>query len=383
MSQSHSDIPKKMQLLLDLTSVINSDLQLNSVLKSIIEAVLIITNSEASSIFLTDSTGEKLVLTLPAGPTKNVFAGAEIPISKGIAGWVATNGKPIIVNDAQNDSRFHGDFNPELFQTENLICVPLQNQSQNTIGVIQAINKKNGEIFDSSEIPIFQALAHQAAIAIENARLNEVRERLLSEVHHRVKNNMAVISALMQIQAMNERDKRLRIKLMDNVARISSMAVVHEQFYQSDSFSEINFTENMQHVLQKIADTIETNTDITISCNSDPHFLNINQAIPCSLLLGELAITMINHASNMADTAEISATIGKVKGDELELTLTFKAKKDISLQSYDESESAQLIQVLSQQAGADLKKHVSSDNILYIIRLAKLDIKGSGNYSFT
>lgn len=92
------------------------------------------------------------------------------------------NAEPAIVNDVNNDPRFGGDIEPELFITRNIICVPLLNHKKEIIGIIQALNKRNGEDFSETEIPISQTLANQAAIAIENARLHkQQKQKMLLE----------------------------------------------------------------------------------------------------------------------------------------------------------------------------------------------------------
>lgn len=160
-----------------LTGQINSNLDLDNLLLDIIKAVKLIMESEASSLMLYDEDEGELVLSIPIGPITEEISGQHIPTDKGIGGWVFTNEEPLIVNDVKEDPRFLGDIKPSLFKTHNLICVPLLNQAKEITGVIQAINKKENDKFSEEEIPIFQALANQAAIAIENARLHEQQKQ--------------------------------------------------------------------------------------------------------------------------------------------------------------------------------------------------------------
>ena len=167
----------RLNLLMKLTGQINSNLDLDSLLSDIIQAVKLIMVSEASSLMLYDEEKDALVLSLPTGPATEEVSGKVIPKDQGIGGWVFTNGEPAIVNDVQQDDRFLGDIDPEVFTTQNIMCVPLLNQEKEIIGVIQALNKNDGGKFSEEEIPIFQALANQAAIAIENARLHEEQKQ--------------------------------------------------------------------------------------------------------------------------------------------------------------------------------------------------------------
>ncbi|NIU02250.1 MAG: GAF domain-containing protein, partial [Nitrosopumilaceae archaeon] len=156
---------------LGLIGQINSNLEINDVLKNIIEAAKQITKSEASSVFLLDKETDELILTIPTGPIQEKIHGQRFPKDQGIAGWVATHSEAQIVNDVSTDNRFYGDFEPDVFTTRNILCVPMKNQSDEVIGVLQAINKNNGKEYQEEELPLFKALAHQAAIAITNTRL--------------------------------------------------------------------------------------------------------------------------------------------------------------------------------------------------------------------
>lgn len=167
----------RLNLLMKLTAQINSNLDLDNILEDIMKAVKLVMVSEASSLMLYDEETDKLELSLPTGPASEEVSGKKLPKDKGIGGWVFKNEEPLIVNDVDEDSRFLGDINPEVFKTENIICVPLFNYEEEIIGVIQALNKKGGGNFSEEEIPIFLAFANQAAIAIENARLHEEQKQ--------------------------------------------------------------------------------------------------------------------------------------------------------------------------------------------------------------
>lgn len=176
---SYKQIPDsdRLNLLMKLTGQINSNLDLDSLLFDIIRAVQLVMESEASSLMLYDKEQDKLILSIPTGPVTEEISGKELPKDQGIGGWVFMNQKPLIVNNVNDDSRFGGDLEPSKFKTRNIICVPLFNQNEEKIGVIQALNKNNGREFLKDDIPIFQALANQAAIAIENARLHEEQKQ--------------------------------------------------------------------------------------------------------------------------------------------------------------------------------------------------------------
>jgi len=123
------------------------------------------------------------------------------------------------------------------------------------------------------------------------------KEILLAEIHHRVKNNLAVISGLLQMQIWETKDEIAETALKDSQLRVQSIALVHEKLYQSESLSFIQFDRYIRDLLQAISSTyMDTHGSIEIVTDLEDIGLNINQAIPCSLLLNELIVNAFKHA---------------------------------------------------------------------------------------
>ncbi len=122
------------------------------------------------------------------------------------------------------------------------------------------------------------------------------KEILLAEIHHRVKNNMAVISGLIQLQAEEVEDERLRELLYESQMRIHSMAMIHEKLYQSAELSNINYGEYIADLARTISKTLQDEKkDIRINIHADEVVLTINQAIPCALILNEILTNAYKH----------------------------------------------------------------------------------------
>ncbi|WP_138429595.1 PAS domain-containing sensor histidine kinase [Fodinibius saliphilus] len=122
------------------------------------------------------------------------------------------------------------------------------------------------------------------------------KETLLAEVHHRVKNNMAVVSGMMQLQAFQEEDPELESKLLDNVARIGTMASIHEHIYQSEMFSSVAFSQNIKTIADKLVNTMKVDIEIDIKTDLKEVDLSLNQAIPSSLVASEVITNSLKHA---------------------------------------------------------------------------------------
>ncbi|HKL15265.1 MAG TPA: histidine kinase dimerization/phosphoacceptor domain -containing protein [Balneolaceae bacterium] len=374
---------EKLDLLLELIGQINSDLELNKVLLSIIRAAKIITDSEACSVFLIDDVTNELILSIPTGPAGESVSGKRFPMGEGIAGWVAVNAESQIVNDVSRDNRFRGDFNPEIFQTRNILCAPLFNQSKKVIGVLQAINKKDGLHYEDSEIPLFNALANQAANAITNARLHEERTALLGEIHHRVKNNMAVVSSLIQMQALVEEDESVQGKLLVNVARISSMATVHEYLYRSDSFSRLNFADNIEKVVSGTLSSFSSSDKVETSFDCDLVELSINQSIPCSLIVNEVMVYLLKYGFKSVEKGVFNLMLRESDDDHVQLDIEHNGLSVRELINSENNPEAgfHLIDVLSKQLEAHYSYRDDSLPFKFTLTFAKSDRKGAGNSS--
>lgn len=148
--------------------------------------------------------------------------------------------------------------------------------------------------------------------------LNE-KVTLLSEVHHRVKNNLALISGLLQLQTMYSDLPPLNSKLQQSTTRIKSIALVHELLYQSSHLTSINIKEYLTKVIPTLEATyapIGINIDLTIE--SDDHEININQAVPVGLLLNELITNSYQYAFNNRSRGTINISLYTI-GDMLHM----------------------------------------------------------------
>ncbi|SMO77993.1 PAS domain-containing protein [Gracilimonas mengyeensis] len=120
---------------------------------------------------------------------------------------------------------------------------------------------------------------------------------LLAEVHHRVKNNLAIISGLLELQRMEANDENIHDYFNQSINRISSIAMVHELLYQSEEFSSVDLHSYLQRLIPGIQDTMSSShKNISINLNIENYQISINQAIPIGLLLNELLTNSFKYA---------------------------------------------------------------------------------------
>lgn len=136
------------------------------------------------------------------------------------------------------------------------------------------------------------------------------KEILLSEIHHRVKNNLAVISGMLQMQMWQTENQTARDALMDSQLRVQSIALVHEKLYQTDNFSSVKFDTYARDLLRAIEATYQDRgREIELVMDFEPVTMSINQAIPCSLLLNELVVNAFRHAFPGKEQGEIAVKV--------------------------------------------------------------------------
>jgi two-component sensor histidine kinase len=127
------------------------------------------------------------------------------------------------------------------------------------------------------------------------ARSLAEKETLLQEVHHRVKNNLQVISSLLRMQAGNSKDPVLAAALRDSQHRVESMALIHEQLYESSNLREVDLAKNAGILLTHLLHSFGADR-ITAKVTMEPLRLSVEQAIPAGLVLNELIANALEHA---------------------------------------------------------------------------------------
>jgi two-component sensor histidine kinase len=135
-------------------------------------------------------------------------------------------------------------------------------------------------------------------------------EVLLKEVHHRVKNNLQVISSLLQLRQMDTDNEEVKSITADLLLKIRSIAIVHEKLYQSEDLANINLPELIEDLTTYTIDIVSNNNkQYSLACDVDPIQLNVNQAVPCVLIISELIHNSVQHAFSKQKECKISVSI--------------------------------------------------------------------------
>jgi len=136
------------------------------------------------------------------------------------------------------------------------------------------------------------------------------KEILLREIHHRVKNNMQVISSLLILQEELSKDEKVIEMLKDSQNRIMSMALIHEKLYRSENLSKIDLKEYIDDLVSGLFQSYGISDDeVTLNINVENFSLGIDSAIPCGLIINELVSNSLKHAFPDGRSGEIKIFI--------------------------------------------------------------------------
>lgn len=147
------------------------------------------------------------------------------------------------------------------------------------------------------------------------------KEILLKEVHHRVKNNMQVISSILNLQANTLKNKQVINMLEESQDRIKSMALIHETLYRTKDFSKIDFKEYVSNLINNLnASYSNTKKPVHYIFDLEKIFLTLDIAIPCGLIINELISNSLKHAFGKENKPQISVLLKKT-GNEITLII--------------------------------------------------------------
>ena len=148
------------------------------------------------------------------------------------------------------------------------------------------------------------------------------KEVLLKEIHHRVKNNMQVISSLLDLQANNIKEATVRDLFKESQQRIKSMALVHERLYQSQSLAQIDFMEYTKSLAQYLLRSYAPKANhIRLRYDLMSVRLSVEKAIPCGLIINELVSNAFKHAFPNGQVGEIFIGLQQSQSQELVLSI--------------------------------------------------------------
>ncbi len=153
------------------------------------------------------------------------------------------------------------------------------------------------------------------------ASLSE-KEILIKEVHHRVKNNLQIVSSLLNLQWANAKDPTLLAALRDNQSRIQSMALVHEHLYLSKNLAELDFAAFVHALVNSLFQSLRSpGAPVTLKLDMEPVLIGVHTAIPCALIINELVTNALKHAFPRQHDGQIRIALHPAPDGRTQLTI--------------------------------------------------------------
>jgi len=171
---------RNLSALAEIGQVINSSLELDEVLRIVMDNIVRLTHAERGFLMLREANGE-MVTHMARNWSMETINRSELTISRTVVQHVIESGEPLITTNAQDDQRLSGQESIIVFNLRSILCVPLKVKND-LIGVIYADNRVRSGIFADTELDVLTAFANQAAVALDNARLFSSLRKTLTEV---------------------------------------------------------------------------------------------------------------------------------------------------------------------------------------------------------
>jgi two-component sensor histidine kinase len=206
-------------------------------------------------------------------------------------------------------------------------------------------------------VAVFEDITERKEYESQLEQSIKEKEVLLKEVHHRVKNNMQVISSILNLQSSYIEDETALSILRESQDRIKSMSFVHESLYQSNTLSEVNFSEYIENISRNLFHSYgRPEGGISLDFELEEIYLNLDTSIPCGLIINEVVSNSLKYAFEGREIGRILIEFGRLPDGRLKLIV---GDNGIGLPDNFDVENAeslglQLVTTLITQIGGEL-----------------------------
>lgn len=296
----------------EVTRTLSASPYLEEILQLLVNLTAQQFNYTVCTVRLLDERRGELVLRATQSPAKAYQKKRAIKLGESIAGRAIAENRPIVVRDVQIEEDYIGHDLAVEQGLKSMVCVPLTIQDR-AVGVMSCYTSEVRE-FEADELEALETLAKQAAVSIEHAKL-QVRDTLMQEMHHRVKNNLQQVVSLLRLQLRQSHYKTLEEALNDSLSRILAISSVHDLLSRED----------LDHVgIRTIAESLVQHQQqsfmmpgkrIFFLVRGDEVRLNMTQATQIVLVLNELIQNAVEHGFERTDEGEIHITVEDRDGE--------------------------------------------------------------------
>ena len=318
LDQSAMALPSlDIEYLLKYSHAMAAEMDTELLLKKIMNIVLELSGAQYGCLVM-EQAGELWVNAESQIKEKKAILTDRIPLSdaahvcRSMVRYVQRTKEIIILKNAMEEGAFKDNQEVQNLKLKSVFCLPFSKQNT-LIGILYLENRLSDSVFSPKQVEMIRLLSTQAAISIENSLLvqemkraerqisGSLREKevLLKEIHHRVKNNLQVISSLFNLQSRLVKDTEALKALRESQNRVKAMAFVHEKLHQSKDLAKIDVGGYLKLLSSNLSqsfggDLKKHSVDVDIMC--DDIQLSVDIAIPMGLIVNEIVSNCFKHA---------------------------------------------------------------------------------------
>lgn len=227
---------------------------------------------------------------------------------------------PVMLSDGRERHAFADDPYFTLRRPRSILALPLVRQGK-ARSLIYLENDATPDAFTPARLAVLRLIAAQAAISLENAILEE-KESLLKEVHHRVKNNLQLITSLLSLQAARSADPAVAEQFAESRNRVRSMALVHDNLYRAGSFARISMGPHLRTLCAHLRRAyVHRRRPVGLTVDADDVTLDLDRAVSCGLIVNELVSNALKHAFAQRREGRITVTLRRQNFDRCSLVV--------------------------------------------------------------
>lgn len=358
-------------------------------------------------VYLMDEKGDHLVQRAAWGPKNpiefDIYQPIKLKVGQGIVGHVALTGIGEIIPDTSMDERYYLDDSSRASE----ITVPILSRGK-VIGIIDSEHPEVG-FFKDEDLKVMNTIAAMTSTRLDQVNamnelshyheslenqvaqktleltkaveriqknnkelnvLNKEKDILLKEVHHRVKNNLQIITSLLSLQALDIKDEKVNKVFKDSQYRINAMALVHEMLYQSENLSLVDYGKYIVKLVQSLVNSYSDGLhEVELDFDLPELLLSIDVAIPLGIMINEMITNSMKYAFKDISDRLIYIHIKKLNHNSFELKIGDNGAgyEDTLFHGRNSSLGMKLIQNLTIQINGSIQKNNQKKGTHYLI----------------
>ncbi|MFB3882506.1 MAG: GAF domain-containing protein [Armatimonadota bacterium] len=309
----------QLQKLSDISQALTSSLELTQTLQRVLDSAAELVDAPVGTLMLLDPGSDELVMKATKGVGEDEDFLRPLKLGEGLAGRAAQSGAPLLSSDISRDGRFAHRERAREGGLQAAMAAPLITRGR-TVGVLN-LYRRSSRPFDEEEKRVVMSLANNAAVAIENARLYEETEEraqflnaMVSEINHRVRNTLQAVAGLLRMEMEQQPPRSIGEVLKRGIARLQSIAVVHDTLHGSDLHS-VDMKQAARRIVQLTTQVVAPGAQIEASVSGTRVMLPSQQATNVAMILSELVDNAIRHGLSGVEGGRIMINLTEVGGD--------------------------------------------------------------------